>query len=264
MLPPFLERFNKALSAFQAKYPRPEWDQSFKSNLINDFSFFSSRIEDPKLKYGDTIRFLNDQFVNKENLSSFIQLEDHRKVLEEMVARFEEFELSEDLIKDVHLNLMGSDLSWNGDFKPELIGNYRNFPVVGSRYPLFTDKEYVPHYNLEVSMSSHMDFFVHRFNHIDNSNADSHLLMALAYFHNKFLNFIHPFADGNGRVCRIIMGTIMMKNGCPPIFPKIENDDDMVTYISTIVDCELKGSDWPLVAYLANGMTDYLENRIRE
>ena len=264
MLSPVLERFNKALAAFRSKYPRPDWSREFKNDLINDFSFFSSRIEDPKLNYGDTIRFFNDQFVAKENLSSFMQLDDHRTVLSEMIDRYEEFHLSEKLIKDIHRNLMGSDLSWNGDFKPELVGNYRNHPVVGSREPLFRDKEYVPHYNLELSMASHMDFFVHRFDHIDNSDSESHLLMGLAYFHNKFLNHIHPFADGNGRVCRIIMSTVIIKNGCPPIFPKIENDDDMVGYINTIIECERTASDAPLVVYLAEGISDYLETRVND
>lgn len=62
-------------------------------------------------------------------------------------------------------------------------------------------------------MASYMDFFIRWFADIDNS--DRHLLSALAYFHNKFLNLIHPFADGNGWVCRIIMGKMMMKNGAP-------------------------------------------------
>lgn len=117
MLLPYLERFNKALLDFQQKFPKPKWDESFKRDLINDFSFFSSRIEDPELKYGDTIKFLNDEFVNKEKLTSFLQLSDHQQALTEIIGRYENFELTEQSIKDLHRNLMGSELSWNGDFK---------------------------------------------------------------------------------------------------------------------------------------------------
>ena len=28
---------------------------------------------------------------------------------------------------------------------------------------------------------------------------------------------VHPFADGNGRSCRLIMNTILMQHGLPPI-----------------------------------------------
>lgn len=262
MLRLFLERFNTALAEFGQRFPRPNWDQQFKDDLINDYSFFSSRIEDPKLDYGDTIRFLNNEYVNKEKLSSFLQLEDHRKILANMIERYNEFTLSEELIKDVHRDLMGSDLSWKGDYHPDLVGNYRNFPVSGSREPFFSDKDYAPHYNLDIIMSSHIEFFTRAFDRVDNKTDENHMITALAYFHNKFLNDIHPFADGNGRVCRIIMGTVMMKHGCPPIFPAIKTQQDMIVYINTIVACEHQNSDLPLVEFLANGMSEYLEARL--
>lgn len=63
MLLPCLEHFNRVLSDFQYKFPKLQWDDKFKRDLINDYTFFSSRIEDPHLKYGDTIKFLNDEFV---------------------------------------------------------------------------------------------------------------------------------------------------------------------------------------------------------
>lgn len=157
---------------------------------------------------------------------------------------------------------MGNELSWNGNFKKELVGNYRNFQVIGYREPFYENKEYNPHYNLEIIMSSYIEFFTRKFNAIDNSKDDTHLITALAYFHNKFLNDIHPFADGNGRVCRIIMGTIMMKNNCPPVFARILSNVDMMSYINVIMTCEDQSSNDPLVTFLANGMSAYLENKI--
>ncbi|HUH73965.1 MAG TPA: Fic family protein [Chitinophagales bacterium] len=93
-------------------------------------------------------------------------------------------------------------------------------------------------------------------------NNKTHLITALAYFHNKFLNEIHPFADGNGRVCRLIMGTILMKNNCPPVFVEITSEKNRLEYVKKIIECEDKKSDEPLIEYLANGMSDYLENRL--
>jgi len=261
MLSEHLQRFNEALEAFQNKFPRDSWSQEFKTDLVNDFSFYSSRIEDSRLEYGDTIRFLNDELVNKENLTSLLQISNHKEVLKEIIDRYDHFEISEKTIKSIHKNLMGNELSWNGDFKPELVGNYRNYQVIGYRMPFFPNREYNPHYNLEIIMASHLEFFQRAFNRVDNSSDETHLITALAYFHNKFLNDIHPFADGNGRVCRIIMGTIMMKAGCPPVFAQILDNSDMEKYINTIIQCEDENSDEPFVKFLANGMSDYLEQK---
>ena len=81
-------------------------------------------------------------------------------------------------------------------------------------------------------MASYIDMFNAKFEKIDNSNDETHLITTIAFFHNIFLNKIHPFADGNGRVCRILMGTILMRNNCPPIFVKITSDEDKFDYIN--------------------------------
>lgn len=262
MLSDYLKRFNSTLEKFQEKFPRLDWSNDFKVNLINDYSFYSARIEDEKLQYGDTIRFLNNQLVRKGKMKSLLDVSNHKDVLLSLINRYENFELTEDSVKEIHKDLMSSEISWEVDFKPHLVGNYRNLPTVGYREPYFPNKEYVPHYNLEFVMPSYIDIFNARFQEINNSNDERHLITAIAFFHNKFLNKIHPFADGNGRVCRIIMGTILMKNNCPPVFVKITSDKDRLDYINKIVDCESEDSDKPLVKFLAEGMSDYLEEKI--
>jgi Fic family protein len=262
MLSDYLKRFNLSLKNFTEKFPTPEWSEEFKTSLVNDYSFYSARIEDEKLQYGDTIRFLNGEMVNKGKMKSLLDVSNHKDVLESVINRYDTFELSEVTIKEIHRDLMSSELAWEVDFKPHLVGEYRNIPTVGYREPFFENKEYVPHYNLEMVMSTYINMFIDRFEHIDNSKDETHLITRLSYFHNKFLNKIHPFADGNGRVCRIIMGTVLMKNSCPPIFVKIKSDEDRLEYISKIVDCEISQSDVPLIRLLAEGMSDYLEGRI--
>lgn len=264
MLSEYLLDFNAALLQFQNKYPRNKWSEEFKDSLINDYSFYSARVEDSKLEYGDTIRFLNNETVRGINFESLLGISEHQSVLKNLLENLENFQLTEEIIKNVHENLMSSPLAWETDFKPELVGNYRNVPTVGSRQPFFEDKEYSAHYNLEIIMATYLDMFNARLADIDNSTNEKHLLTGIAYFHNKFLNEIHPFADGNGRVCRIIIGAILMVNNCPPIFPKITSQEEQIEYITTIVQCETEKNDTPLIEYLARGMKNYLLARIQD
>ncbi|WP_223270795.1 Fic family protein [Subsaximicrobium wynnwilliamsii] len=188
----------------------------------------------------------------------------HQSVLKNLLDSLNNFSLSEDSIKKVHRCLMGNPFAWEAEFEPELVGNYRNIPIGGFRQPFFEDKEYVAHYRLIDVMGTWVEMFNNRFSDIDNTTEEKHILTRIAYFHNKFLNELHPFADGNGRVCRIIIGAILMQNDCPPIFPEITTQEEQIEYITTIVNCESEKSDILLVTYFAEGMTDYLMKRVKE
>ena len=264
MLPHYLLDFNKTLAQFQQKLPRNEWSENFRFSLINDYSFYSARIEDSKLDYGDTIRFLNNETIRGVNLNSLLGISEHQSALKGILDNLKNFKLTESTIKDIHRSLMKHPLAWETDFKPELVVNYRNTPTVGSRQPFFENNEYDPHYNLDIIMASYVDIFNAQFDDINNTIKTKHILTRIAYFHNIFLNKIHPFADGNGRVCRIIIGAILMKNNCPPIFPKITTQEEQIAYINTIIKCEKEKNDESLVSYFATGMTNYLLYRINQ
>lgn len=264
MLSKPLTRFNTILEKFQNRFPQTDWSDDFKSALINDFTFSSSKIEDKDLQYGDTIKFLNDQLVRTDIMKSLLEVANHKNILESLLNQYEQFELSEPFIKKIHENLMRNESSWETEFKTHLVGEYRNIPTIGNREPFFKNKEYVPHFNIEIALASHLELFNRKLETIDNTDETSHILTVLSSFHNIFLNEIHPFADGNGRVCRIIMGTLLMKHKCPPIFVKITSEEDRFEYISKIVECEKTKSDKPLIDFLANGMADYMEDKLRE
>lgn len=264
MLPDYLQKFNQVLEAFNQHFPSSEWSEDFKNSLLNDFTFFSSRIEDEHLKYGDTIRFLKEDVVGIDRLKSYFDVAQHQVVLKALLDDILNFEFSEKIIKDIHRNLMNNPHSWDSEFSINLVGEYRDFQVIGKREPYFEDKEYLFFSHIEISMASYIGVFYQQFNNIDNQEENKHVLTRLAFFHNIFLNKIHPFADGNGRVCRIIMGAVMMKANIPPIFPEIINFEDNMEYIKTIIACEASESDKPFVEYLAKGLSNYMLKRIQE
>lgn len=99
MLPIYLSNFNKALSEFQHKFPRNNWSETFRLSLINDYSFYSSRVEDAKLQYGDTIRFLNNETIRGVNFNSLMGVSDHQMILKGLLDNLQEFNFTEEGIK---------------------------------------------------------------------------------------------------------------------------------------------------------------------
>ena len=78
-----------------------------------------------------------------------------------------------------------------------------------------------------------------------NKNKYDGLILA-AVIHNQFEN-IHPFADGNGRVGRILMNNILIKHGYPPVNISLE---DRLEYYETLQRYEKEQNIRPTIEFL--------------
>ncbi|THX50697.1 Fic-domain-containing protein [Aureobasidium pullulans] len=111
--------------------------------------------------------------------------------------------LSENMILETHKILTYKVDSSDGDTYHEYGGQYRTQPV-GAGFTTFTAPGSVP---------GEMRSLVVDFNEdLDIASKAGHLdpyWLAAKYCH-KFVN-IHPFADGNGRTCRLILNAILAK-----------------------------------------------------
>jgi Fic family protein len=90
-----------------------------------------------------------------------------------------------------------------------------------------------------------------RLKNIDEHDINKHPLTIAAGFHQQFLNKIHPFSDGNGRIGRLFTNLILLKEGYPPMFIK---DVDRGEYLK-----RFEQSDTDLVP-----MLDFLADRLIE
>ena len=77
-------------------------------------------------------------------------------------------------------------------------------------------------------------------------SADADVLQAAAYFHARF-EFIHPFADGNGRVGRTLLNYFLMTNGHPPI---VIHDEDKADYYAALERYDVGEELQPMVDFL--------------
>jgi Fic family protein len=86
---------------------------------------------------------------------------------------------------------------------------------------------------------------------VDTKDINKHPLTTATYFHQQFLNIIHPFSDGNGRIGRIFLNLILLKNGYSPILIREINKNE---YLKRF---ELSDND-------ISSMLDFMADRLIE
>jgi Fic family protein len=79
-----------------------------------------------------------------------------------------------------------------------------------------------------------------------NTYKGKELLTAAAYFHARF-EYIHPFADGNGRTGRALLNYFLMINNHPPI---IIHDEDKAAYYDALAAYDISEDIAPMAAFL--------------
>ncbi|CAM6090762.1 unnamed protein product [Calypogeia fissa] len=74
--------------------------------------------------------------------------------------------------------------------------------------------------------------------------------LACAWLQRTFLR-IHPFADGNGRVARIISSVPLLKAGLPPL---VVSSARKASYFDTLIEADKTENILPLASYLKEEM----------
>ena len=77
-------------------------------------------------------------------------------------------------------------------------------------------------------------------------------ILLAAVVHNQFEN-IHPFADGNGRVGRILLNNILLKSNLPPLNIDLKNQRE---YYATLQDYENEGNIRPTIELMLKEYKD--------
>ncbi len=185
------------------------------------FAFNSGKIENPEITYHDTREiFENGRVLNYTgNPRTIFELQNQKicyEFLKEKIIKKESISIG--LIKEIHGILTS--------------GTYdeRRFIANGERPGEFKKHDYVVGIHEVGSKAENVEKDIAELTYEINEYKGEDLLMAAAYSHAKFL-YIHPFADGNGRVGRTLMNYYLMINNHPPF---IIYDEDKRFYYEAL------------------------------
>ena len=187
-----IERLNKYDKKIRIHH-LAEWDWK---RFTEQFTYNTNAIEGSVIQLGEIPKILHKK-----------KAEDSEEVETKGVAKAVDFirnteeELSLELIKKLHkICFYGSK---------HFAGEFRNVEVV-----IKNGKGEIIHQGVDVSQLKHsLNELVDWYN--KNKKKFKPLILA-AIMHNQF-EHIHPFQDGNGRVGRLLLNFILLKNKYPPI-----------------------------------------------
>ncbi|MBR1421848.1 MAG: Fic family protein [Ruminococcus sp.] len=204
------------------------------------FAYHSNKIENANTTYHDTREvFENGKVSNYTgDLRTLFEIQNQKICFDYLAEKIPtKKEISTDLIKEVHRLLL------NGAYDEHRYNVNQERPGQFKQHDYVTGKNDVgsPPENVEQDLSDLLDDI----NGVSNEKNYNSLTVA-AFFHASF-EFIHPFADGNGRVGRTLMNYYLITHDHPPI---VIFDEDKKKYYDCLEAFDTKEEIKPLVSFL--------------
>lgn len=232
--------------------------QQLEKKFRLEFNFNSNHIEGNTLTYGETQLLLYfDKTDGTHQMREYEEMKAHDlayKLIQQW-AQDTERPISEADIKDLNKIILVRDFykdALTPDGQPTRrklkIGQYKEFPnsVLLQNGEMF---EYATPQDTPIEMATLMQFY-----HAETEKNELHAVELAAFIHYKFV-LIHPFDDGNGRISRLLMNYVLLKNGLPPIIIKSE---DKKNYLNALNQADT-GNLQAFVDYIAKQLVWSLE-----
>lgn len=260
-----LDKVDELHTELKALLPlNAEVEQKLHKKFRLEFNYNSNHLEGNTLTYSETeLLLIFDDTKGNHTLREYEEMKAHDVAYQtiEDWAKDPEHELTERDIRNLNQLILVRDF-WKDAITPDgqstrrkiKVGEYKEHPnsVRLQNGEMF---HYTAPGDVLAAMQELMQWY-------RDERTGLHPLTLAAMFHYKFV-CIHPFDDGNGRLARLLMNYVLLKNGYPPIVIKSKEKADYLRalnradagifedFISYISNQEI----WSLGIYLraANG-----------
>ncbi|UJL46662.1 Fic family protein [Virgibacillus sp. NKC19-16] len=190
---------------------------------IDDFfvrmSHHSSAIENNTISLPETVSIiLHNTVPNKVSLRELYEIDNHRYAMAFLLDPDTlEREFTMDILLETHSLLMNRLHHERGKFKTEVND------VKGAEFETTKPSE------TSLTMEQWVDNISYR---MALTNIKEDIIPLVCESHIEFER-IHPFADGNGRVGRLIMNYLLLKNDLAPLIIEKEEKERYIFFLST-------------------------------
>ncbi|MEM7130169.1 MAG: Fic family protein [Chloroflexota bacterium] len=246
--------------AAQVNEVRPfddETEQRIRQKLRLDWNYHSNAIEGNTLSLGETRAFLLHGITAQgKPFRDYLDIHGHRKAidyLEEFVRQEED--LTEAYIRELHKVLLVEPYEMDAltpDGRPTKrrieIGQYKTQPN-----SVRTSTGAMHFYASPQETPARMGDLMAWYREVT-QKGEIHPVVLAATFHFKFVE-IHPFDDGNGRMSRLLMNLLLMRNRLVPIIVPTERKSE---YILALEQADA-GEVEPFIEFIGERVVDSLE-----
>lgn len=202
------DRIKKNYSKEEKLTPKSARQEEFRKFSIR-FTYDTQRIEGSKLTLRETAELLEAGVApSGKPIRDVKEAEAHQKIFNDMLKQQEDLSLQ--LILYWHTKLFEAT-------KQDIAGRIRKHQVA------ISGSKFVPPSPAEI-LPLLRDFF----RWYERSKQKLHPIELASLAHLKFVT-VHPFADGNGRISRLIMSSIVNRNGFPMLNIAYQNRSSYYT-----------------------------------
>ncbi|MCW1930250.1 MAG: Fic family protein [Candidatus Kerfeldbacteria bacterium] len=220
--------------------------KTLQEQLRIEWTYNSNAIEGNTLTLGETAFFLREGLTSEgKPLQDYLEAKNHAEAidhLQDIIAQ--KRPITEHLIKSLHGVLMkGMDFTVAKDARGQLIhkplhvGEYKKQPN-----HVLTLSGKIHKYVNPLHVRDEMEELVKRLS----TSKQLHPVERAAIFHYRFVS-IHPFDDGNGRMSRLLMNLMLMRDG---YYPCIIQHAHRRRYIETLEETDSTKDDSLFVKFV--------------
>lgn len=236
---PFLDQVRSNYQKEKRALPQSALRKQARSFSVK-FTYDTNRIEGSKLTYRETADLLERGLSPRQKpIDDIRETEAHDRVFSEAL-HYE---------KDLSLRMV---LMWHKrlfeETKSDIAGKVRAHQVAisGSRF--------VPPSPVEVQ-----PLLREFFRWYDRSKSSIHPVELAAGVHLRFVT-VHPFADGNGRISRLLMNFVLHRHGYPPLNIPYE---DRRSYYNALERSQVKENDSAFIQWFFRKYLKYHSAHVR-